>query len=63
MKKRTAKTVKASAGKRTLNPTNQDAGKSPKPGEGAPLNDQDPKRRAGDFEGAGEFTRTGVRGK
>jgi hypothetical protein len=51
-KTKRAATMKPSAAKRTLN-----AGKKTKPTKGAPFNEQDPKRRLGDFVGAGEHAR------
>jgi hypothetical protein len=56
--KKTKATVKTSAKSRTLNPAN-----ASRPVEGAPSSHQDLKRRSGNFEGTGEFTRGGVRGK
>ena len=50
-------TVKSTVKKRTLNPP----GGSKKAGRGAPFNDQDAKRRLGNFEGAGEHPRQGGR--
>jgi hypothetical protein len=35
--------------------------RTPKPPAGAPFNDQDPKRRLGNFSGAGEHARQGSR--
>jgi hypothetical protein len=49
---------KAGTKKRTLN-----TGPAAKPARGAPFNEQDPKRRSGRYEGAGEITRGGIRGK
>lgn len=55
--KKTRSTAKASAKKRTLNPT----GSTQRKTRGAPQTDLDPKRRLGDFEGAGEHPRKGGR--
>lgn len=55
--KKAKSTAKSSAKKsRTLNPTG-----GGNPGGGAPFNEQDPKRRLGNFEGAGEHPRKGGR--
>lgn len=55
MARKSTQGMKASAAKRTLN------GTSDKGVTGAPFNDQDPKRRLGDFSGAGEHPRQGGR--
>lgn len=56
--KKAAAADKTSVKKRTLNATN-----TGQPASGAPFSEQDPKRRAGNFVGKGEFPRGGVRGK
>lgn len=56
--KKRANSAKASVKKRTLNPSGT---AKPKTG-GAPFNELDPKRRLGQFEGAGEHPRVGGRG-
>lgn len=56
-KKRNA-TSKASVKKRTLNPSGATKAKS----AGSPFQESDPKRRLGQFEGAGEHARIGGRG-
>ncbi len=53
-KKSTGASAKANVKKRTLNPTGSVGG-------GAPMNEQDPKRRMGNFEGAGEHPHVGGR--
>lgn len=55
MTKKAAQQVKSSAAKRSLNATSR------KPAAGAPFNDQDTKRRLGNFSGAGEHPRQGGR--
>lgn len=55
-KKTTNQTVKATVKKRTLNATS-----SASPAVGSPFNDQDTKRRLGNFVGAGEHARVGGR--
>ena len=57
--KKPAAAEKPTTAKRTLNA----GAKSENPATGAPFSEQDPKRRSGRFEGKGEFTRGGVRGK
>jgi hypothetical protein len=54
-KKKSKSPVKATVKKRTLNQSGTQAG------GGAPFNDQDAKRRLGNFEGAGEHPRVGGR--
>ena len=61
--KRPVKTVKSSAAKRTVNPTSKGKANKARAGEGEPLSNQDLKRRFGRFEGKGEATRGGTRGK
>jgi hypothetical protein len=58
IKKRKA-AAKPTVKKRTLNAPQQESEKQ----RGAPFNDQDIKRRFGRFEGTGEATRRGTRGK
>jgi hypothetical protein len=60
IKKRKA-APKPTVSKRTLNAPNKDRGRQLN--AGAPFNDQDIKRRFGNYEGAGEPTRGGTRGK
>ncbi|MEN6498745.1 MAG: hypothetical protein ABFD16_30940 [Thermoguttaceae bacterium] len=55
--KKTKSTAKASVKKRTLNPP----GGTQRKTRGAPQTDLDPKRRLGNFEGAGEHPRKGGR--
>jgi hypothetical protein len=55
-KKTSMRTVKTTAKKRTLN------ARGSKASEGAPFNDQDVKRRLGNFVTAGEHARQGGRG-
>lgn len=49
--------AKPTAKKRTVNSSRR----KPDPNEGAPFNDLDPKRRLGNFTGAGEHARVGGR--
>jgi len=56
-KKASKKAVKPTVKKRTLNPP----GGSGKGSKGSPFNEQDPKRRLGNFESAGEHARQGGR--
>jgi hypothetical protein len=55
--KKSTRSVKPSVKSRTLNHPQA----SPPP-RGAPASDQDPQRRLGNFEGAGETSRKGGRG-
>lgn len=55
MSQKNTQATKASAAKRTLN------GPAKKETTGSPFNDQDPKRRLGNFSGAGEHPREGGR--
>ena len=61
--KRAVKTVNSNAAKRTLNPTGKGKANKARAGEGEPFSNQDTKRRSGRFEGKGEITRGGTRGK
>ena len=58
LKKQKRSPLKSSVKRRTLNQT---AGGAVKPGKGSPGQEQDPKRRLGNFSGKGEHARIGGR--